>query len=95
MPSQDQWTRITLRLPDPVHERIKAAASSNGRSLNGEIVATLDEKYADAESLETSLAMIERLHKLRENSTSPDNWDHYHRALKRVYQQLGKIVGPE
>lgn len=34
-----------LRLPDGMRDRIKAAAEENNRSMNAEIVATLDEKY--------------------------------------------------
>lgn len=34
-----------LRLPDGMRDRIKAAAESNNRSMNAEIVATLEEKY--------------------------------------------------
>lgn len=34
-----------LRLPDGMRDRIKAAAESNSRSMNSEIIATLEEKY--------------------------------------------------
>lgn len=34
-----------LRLPDGMRDRIKAAAAENNRSMNAEIVATLEEKY--------------------------------------------------
>ena len=37
--------RYMLRLPDGMRERIKAAAESNNRSMNAEIVATLEEAY--------------------------------------------------
>lgn len=33
--------RITLRLPDDVRDRIAAAATANGRSMNAEIVARI------------------------------------------------------
>lgn len=33
--------RITLRLPDHVHEKIAASATENGRSMNAEIVARI------------------------------------------------------
>jgi len=39
---QDQFM---LRLPDGMRDRIKAAAEVNNRSMNAEIVATLEEKY--------------------------------------------------
>lgn len=34
-----------LRLPDGMRDRIKTIAASNNRSMNAEIVATLEEKY--------------------------------------------------
>lgn len=43
-PSQKQ-EKFVLRLPDGMRDRIKAAADSNNRSMNAEIVATLEEKY--------------------------------------------------
>lgn len=43
-PSQTQ-DKFVLRLPDGMRDRIKAAAEANNRSMNSEIVATLEEKY--------------------------------------------------
>lgn len=43
-PSQQQ-DKFVLRLPDGMRDRIKAAAEANNRSMNAEIVATLEEKY--------------------------------------------------
>lgn len=37
--------RFQVRLPDGMRDRIKAAAAANNRSMNAEIVATLEEKY--------------------------------------------------
>lgn len=37
--------RYMLRLPDGMRDRIKTAAEANNRSMNAEIVATLEEKY--------------------------------------------------
>lgn len=37
--------KFMLRLPDGMRERIKAEAEANNRSMNAEIVATLEEKY--------------------------------------------------
>lgn len=52
--AEDQNRTLTdkfmLRLPDGMRDRIKAAAEANSRSMNAEIVATLDEKYSPAEA---------------------------------------------
>ncbi|PDT80044.1 Arc family DNA-binding protein [Sinorhizobium sp. BJ1] len=37
--------KYVLRLPDGMRDRIKAAADRNGRSMNAEIIATLEEAY--------------------------------------------------
>lgn len=37
--------KFMLRLPDGMRDRIKAAADANNRSMNSEIVATLEDKY--------------------------------------------------
>jgi hypothetical protein len=43
---QDQ-DKFIVRLPDGMRERIKRAADANGRSMNAEIVATLEAAYPD------------------------------------------------
>lgn len=47
--------KFMLRLPDGMRDRIKDAAAANNRSMNAEIVATLEEKYP-AETLDDALA---------------------------------------
>lgn len=37
--------QFIVRLPDGMRDRIKRAAASNNRSMNAEVVATLEEKY--------------------------------------------------
>lgn len=59
--------KTALRLPKPLHERILAAAEINGRSMNAEIVARLQETFdMDAESDEESGPTDEMLALLRE-----------------------------
>ncbi len=43
MAKQDDYTRYTIRIPTPLYERVKSAAGE--KSVNAEIVATLEEKY--------------------------------------------------
>ncbi|SOC02169.1 Arc family DNA-binding protein [Rhodobacter maris] len=48
MPEQEKRAlsdKFMLRLPDGMRDRIKAAADASNRSMNAEIVATLEEKY--------------------------------------------------
>ena len=53
MSSNDQHQfkdRYMLRLPDGMRDRIKAAAEVNNRSMNAEIVATLEKAYPEPHS---------------------------------------------
>ena len=47
-----------LRLPDGMRDRIKFAAAENGRSMNAEIVATLEDKYPDPNSQKEFIAAV-------------------------------------
>ncbi len=44
--AQDQ-DKFIIRLPDGMRDRIKAEADRNGRSMNAEIVATLENRYPE------------------------------------------------
>lgn len=46
MARQDEWVRITLRLPREVHEKLTGALDDTNRSMNAEIVARLEETFA-------------------------------------------------
>lgn len=43
--SRSLTDKFMLRLPDGMRGRVKLAAEQNNRSMNSEIVATLEEKY--------------------------------------------------
>lgn len=53
--------QYTVRFPDGLRDRIKVAADANGRSMNAEIVATLEEKYPAPEVFDQLDDMIEWL----------------------------------
>ena len=50
-PSQTQ-DKFVLRLPDGMRDRIKRAAEANNRSMNAEIVATLEREYPESTGVE-------------------------------------------
>ncbi|MDO5643708.1 MAG: Arc family DNA-binding protein [Paracoccus sp. (in: a-proteobacteria)] len=54
--------QFMIRLPDGMRDRIKAAADLNNRSMNGEIVHTLEEKYPTPVDPETE-ALLEWIFK--------------------------------
>lgn len=47
----EQQERFIVRLPDGMRDRIKAAAERNNRSMNAEIVATLELMYPERTEL--------------------------------------------
>lgn len=50
-PSEKQ-DRFIVRLPDGLRDRIRAAAEANNRSMNAEVVATLEQQYPSPAALE-------------------------------------------
>lgn len=44
--------KFMLRLPDGMRERIRLAAEENGRSMNSEILAALEERFPEPSELE-------------------------------------------
>lgn len=46
----DNQTRITLRLPDDIRDRVASAGKQNNRSMNAEIIARLEESFIGTNS---------------------------------------------
>lgn len=59
MAGHDGYTRYTLRIPDTLYERVKAAAGE--KSVNAEIIAALEEAYPPRPSIQEMLAFMEEL----------------------------------
>lgn len=58
--TQHDYERLTIRLPKAVHALLREAARANHRSLNGELIVTLEERLktetADASAKSTPTA---------------------------------------
>lgn len=61
--------QFTVRFPDGMRDRIKAAAETNNRSMNAEIVATLQEKYPEPTVDDVKAALKSLLARLDSAST--------------------------
>lgn len=46
MDKDDRYTRITLRIPKDLHERLADSADKTSKSMNAEIIARLSESFA-------------------------------------------------
>lgn len=63
LPPSKQLDQFVLRLPDGMRDRIKAAAEAANRSMNAEIVATLEDRYPAPDSLRVRLRHT--MHRMR------------------------------
>ncbi len=50
--------KFMLRLPDGMRDRIKHAAEKNNRSMNAEILATLEENYPEADGFDALMSVL-------------------------------------
>ena len=59
-----QSEQFVLRLPDGMRDKIKAAAEVNGRSMNSEIVATLEDAYPEVDPEAEILDLLHHVHEI-------------------------------
>lgn len=77
--------KFMLRLPDGMRERIKRAAETNNRSMNAEIVATLDEAFPEvAPSMTDIMQDVMALGGLIQNMKDEDRKS----AVRKKQQEL-------
>lgn len=53
--------RFQIRLPPGLRDRIKATAEANGRSMNTEIVSTLEDAYPDPQQFIEELKFLDEI----------------------------------
>jgi hypothetical protein len=58
--------KYVVRLPDGLRDRIKAASERNGRSMNAEIVATLESKYPDPGGVLAELGFLDEIEQIKQ-----------------------------
>lgn len=89
--------KFMLRLPDGMRDRIKAAADANNRSMNAEIVATLEEMYPEPAS-DWSLSEVDLM--IRHIVAAKDRADYWLRLeaanarLAPSGARLAETIGP-
>lgn len=65
--------QIALRLSPTLRDRIKVAADQAGRSVNSELVATLEEKYPEPKPSYSVAEMVEYIQYLKEQAGDDQN----------------------
>lgn len=84
-PSQSQ-DKFIVRLPDGMRDRIKVAAEKNNRSMNAEIVATLEEAYpVSTFALDTVLAMMDDI-VARYEESAPEAAERFRQGRKKMLE---------
>lgn len=73
-PVADQ-VQVNFRMPVALRDRIKVAAEANNRSMNAEIVATLEEKYPPSDPLQAAINRIGWLTEQIRLATSEGRFD--------------------
>lgn len=72
MATQDDWHRITLRIPSELHAKIVEAAKLS--SVNSEIITRLEESFKETETgggqvlASSTASLVETLNQLREET---------------------------
>lgn len=76
--------KYVLRLPDGMRARIKKAAEKNGRSMNSEIVALLDERFPSQSAIENMIA--KQFEEVRE--MGPEERNSYFRTMALGFRKI-------
>lgn len=91
--SPKQIPPFGLRMPPDLKARVQAAAEGHNRSMNAEIIATLEEKYPPPKVLDATfkrLATILEAMGLRPGETvAEENVANYKRALVVLFHEIG------
>lgn len=69
---EDRYTRITLRIPRDLHERIALAADKTSKSMNAEIISRLDSSFSERDALVDRIALLESQTEARKASETTD-----------------------
>ncbi|MBB1498788.1 Arc family DNA-binding protein [Paracoccus sp. MC1862] len=82
--------QFMVRLPEGMRDRIKAAAEANNRSMNAEIVATLEEKYPRPVLIEEEIAKADAL--LAKILADPNTSDENKRLLALLAEETKRLI---
>ena len=81
-------TPFGLRMQPDLKARVEAAAESNTRSLNAEIVAALEEKFP-APDTDIRKMITDLLHQL--DAAGPEQQEQIRKALRPLWKKAGSV----
>lgn len=82
---QDQFV---IRMPDGLRERIAESARVQGRSMNAEIVQTLEMTYPPTPPSEEIMPILEGVLRLSKAGAMRSEWNHLYSLLHEFYARL-------
>lgn len=82
--------KFMLRMPDGMRDRIRTAAEANNRSMNAEIVATLEEKYPRPVFNEDEIAKVDAL--LAKILGDPDTSDENKKLMSHLAEETKRLI---
>lgn len=86
----EEAERFQVRMPPGLRERIKQAAERNNRSMNSEIVATLEEKYPPPSiDLKLVATFLETLVMPFADEDGREEYDRYVEDLNDIFSKMG------
>lgn len=88
----DQQDKFMLRLPDGMRDRIRVVADANGRSMNAEIVAALEEKFPTPLPEIITDPAAKHLLWLANKIRSRPNPNAFRRAQADLYERMARDI---
>lgn len=89
-PSQSQ-DKFIIRLPEGMRDRIKFAADANNRSMNAEIVATLEAAYPEENELEQAAKDLVTALEGWRRTVDPDQMQFMNAKARRAVQKIVEL----
>ena len=80
-----------LRMPSELRERIEAAATKSGRSLNAEILQALEKAYPDKQGISRGL---DALMAATDQAAQADRLARIADKMEDIFSSLGALAGP-
>jgi hypothetical protein len=82
-----------LRLPEGMRDRIAAAASQNNRSMNAEIISTLEQHYPSLASIDELISQTNELARIIRDTKERYDLMSLNSALRAIILELLKDAG--
>jgi hypothetical protein len=87
-PPSDVADKFMLRLPEGMRDRITAAARANQRSINAEIISTLELAYPEPPGKDRTLKVLAWLMDVAQSHPTPAVWLNVVKQAERFREEI-------